>query len=370
MQSEYLIPPGFKDNVSFDAYIEHEYKNNIINYFRSNGFDLVKTPLIEYSNNKNNNSFLITKKKNEINLKIRNDITPQIIRIVSSRLIQKIRPLKLCYYGEVVRKKGTMLRPERQFLQVGAETIGSKSVKADIEIINLAYQSLSMIGINQITIELSSRIFLKKLFNIVNNSVLEKNLIKSIKSKDLNSCYKFLNNDDQKNLLSKIFKCTGKVEKINNNLDSLVIDSKTKEEINNIRSIVSTIKLNKSDQINIDLSEINEKKYHDGIKFTFFAKDIRGEIANGGRYTIKHRKNNETATGFTCFMDTVLRASSFENIAKKVLLSFNTDNKIKNDLIKKGYVLFSIFENSSDLKKDALKFGCNYYLENKIIKEI
>jgi len=41
LQSEYLIPPGFKDNVSFDAYIEHEYKNNIINYFRSNGFDLV-----------------------------------------------------------------------------------------------------------------------------------------------------------------------------------------------------------------------------------------------------------------------------------------------------------------------------------------
>ena len=53
-----------------------------------------------------------------------------------------------------------MLRPERQFLQVGAETIGANKIEADIEIINIAYRSLSMIGIKNITIELSSRIFL------------------------------------------------------------------------------------------------------------------------------------------------------------------------------------------------------------------
>ena len=43
-----------------------------------------------------------------------------------------------------------MLRPERQFLQVGAETIGANKIEADIEIINIAYRSLSMIGIKNI----------------------------------------------------------------------------------------------------------------------------------------------------------------------------------------------------------------------------
>ena len=37
---------------------------------------------------------------------------------------------------------GTILRPERQFQQVGAEIIGSESYKADVEIINLAYETL------------------------------------------------------------------------------------------------------------------------------------------------------------------------------------------------------------------------------------
>ena len=62
---------------------------------------------------------MINSKKKERKLFIRDDITPQIIRIVSSRLKSVKRPVKLCYYGEVIRRKGTMLRPERQFLQVG-----------------------------------------------------------------------------------------------------------------------------------------------------------------------------------------------------------------------------------------------------------
>ena len=74
---------------------------------------------------------------------------------------------------------------------------------------------------------------------------------------------------------------------------------------------------NTNDQITIDFTEIDNKNYHNGIKFTFFAKDVRGEVASGGRYKIKINTIEESAVGFTCFMDTVLRASSFENSKKK-----------------------------------------------------
>ena len=151
--NNFLIPPGFKDEVTFNAYVEHEYKNKIIEYFKVHGFDLVKTPLIEFKNKQNDNNLLIESKKRQDQLKIRNDITPQIIRIASSRLIKRKRPLKLCYYGEVIRKYGSMLRPERQFLQVGAETIGENNIQADLEIISIAYKALSLVGIKNITIE-------------------------------------------------------------------------------------------------------------------------------------------------------------------------------------------------------------------------
>ena len=91
----------------------------------------------------------------------------QVARLASVRLRNKPRPLKLCYYGEVVRKKGSMLRPERQFLQVGAECIGEDSFTADVEILDLAYQSLIAVGIKNISVELSSFEFLLR--NNANN---------------------------------------------------------------------------------------------------------------------------------------------------------------------------------------------------------
>ena len=62
----------------------------------------------------------------------------------------------------------------------------------------------------------------------------------------------------------------------------------------------------------IDLTESNYLDYYTGTKFTFYAKNVRGEVARGGRYISKEDSNLESSTGFTCYMDTVLRASSYK----------------------------------------------------------
>ena len=66
---------------------------------------------------------------------------------------------------------GTILRPERQFQQVGAEIIGSESYKADVEIINLAYQTLKKIGVKNIVIEITAPFFLDSLFKKIRSLV-------------------------------------------------------------------------------------------------------------------------------------------------------------------------------------------------------
>ena len=59
--SEYLLPSGFKDEISEKASLEHKYKNKIINLFQLNGYELVKPPLIEYANLKNINIVFVIK---------------------------------------------------------------------------------------------------------------------------------------------------------------------------------------------------------------------------------------------------------------------------------------------------------------------
>ena len=371
MINKFLVPAGFKDSLNFDASIEHKYKNSIIDYFRDNGFTLIKTPLIEFSNNLDSNTLKLNTNKKKDKLSIRNDITPQIIRIASSRLAKKKRPLKLCYYGEVVRRLGTILRPERQFQQVGAEIIGSESYKADVEIINLAYKTLKNIGVKNIVIEITAPFFLDSLLKIIKDKNLKNQLKKFILLKDINTCLELLNKSHLLNSFKTLYLCSGPIKNKKKYISKLNKIIGFDNEVRRLIKIANLIKTSKNDSLNIDFFDLQKNKnYYKGIKFTFFAKDVRGEIAGGGRYNLKYGNNSETAIGYTCYMDTILRSSSLKNTNKKILISFDTSSKIKQKLINNGYCLFKSFEDQSDIKKEAKKFGIKYYLIKNIVKQI
>ncbi len=370
MDNNFLIPEGFKDHVDFNTNVEHEYKNKIINIFLSNGFDLVKAPLLEFYQNNSDNVFIIDAKKKEPKLFLRDDITPQIIRIASSRFKNKIRPIKLCYYGEVTRKKGSMLRPERQFLQVGSEIIGTNSILADIEIIVLAYNSLKEIGVKNITLELTSKIFLEEIFSQIKDLSSLNRLKLFIKQKDINNSLNLIKDKDHKLLLKWLFNLTGSYKNLNKKINNIKLLGPLKSEIETIKKIAKKINFKNKDQIVIDFTEVDNKNYHDGIKFTFFAKDVRGEVASGGRYKIKRNSTEESAVGFTCFMDSVLRASSFENNKKKILIPFETEDYIRVKLRKKKYIIYSFLGDTSDIRSSAKKNLCTHIYENHKIKKI
>ena len=365
-----LIPEGFKDDVTSQVATEHKFKNIIVNHFQSNGYDLVKTPLIEYFNpNENYNVFQLLSKKKE-KLIIRDDITLQVARLSQTRLYNKNTPLRLCYYGEVIRKKGTMLRPERQFLQIGAECIGVNNFLADVEMMELAYSSLNLVGIKDITIEISSRIFFFIFIKKINNLKLKNEIIRLIKIKNLNEICKLLD-DKKQNYIKDIFSCTGIYSEKINNLDKLSVNESTLKEIQNIKNIIKCFsKNNKKVNIFLDLCEIDEKNYHSGVRFIFFANNIRGEIARGGRYLVNNKNKKISGTGFTCYMDTILRASSLEIIEKKILVPFNTSKiKIKN-LINKKYSVVKHQDASLILKKTAKDQRCQFYLHNNSVQKI
>ena len=365
-----LIPEGFKDDVTSQTATEHQFKNIIVNYFQSNGYDLVKTPLVEfYNQSEGQNVFQILSKKGE-KLNIRDDITLQVARLSQTRLYKKNKPLRLCYYGEVVRKKGSMLRPERQFLQIGAECIGVDSFLADVEMMDLAYSSLNLVGIKDITVEISSRIFYDYFVDNIKKPSLKKEVKRLIKIKNLNEICKLLDFKKQK-YIKDIFSCTGIYSEKKKNLDKLSIDKKTSDEIKNIKNIIKYF-LNSHKKVNVflDLCEIDDKNYHSGVRYIFFAKNVRGEIARGGRYLIDKSNKDNIGTGFTCYMDTILRASSISITEKKILVPFDTSKiKIRN-LIKKKYSIVRYQSNNFISHKITKNQRCQYYLFNNSIKKI
>ena len=314
--------------------------------------------------------FFIIKEKNELkNFILRNDITLQIARLAKARLKFKTRPLKLCYYGEVIRKKGSMLRPERQFLQVGAECIGEQSYLADVEMLDLAYKALNIVGIKNISIDLSSSEFLNLLLKKINQKKNWYKIISFIRRKDIANCLKYIDSslhDYTKLLLS----CSGNLDEKKEILYKLVLDQKTKIAAEELLAIYSRFK-SKYPEVNffLDLSESNYLEYYTGTRFTFYASNVRGEVARGGRYiSKKNNSKSESSTGFTCYMDTIIRASTFTDQISKILIPFDTSEKRKNELIEEGYILETFFDNDNEIKKIALDKQIKFCLvDNEII---
>ena len=68
------------------------------------------------------------------------------------------RPLRLSYGGQILRAKGSQLRPERQFTQAGVELIGvpqGAESRALIEIIDLCMTALANAGVQDVTVDLT-----------------------------------------------------------------------------------------------------------------------------------------------------------------------------------------------------------------------
>jgi ATP phosphoribosyltransferase regulatory subunit len=263
-----------------------------------------------------------------------------------------------------------MLRPERQFLQVGSEIIGSDSILADIEIISLAYKSLKDIGIKNITLELTSKIFLAEVFSKIKDLNSLNKLKTYIKQKDIKNSLALIKHKDDRLLLKCLFNLTGSYRDLDKKIKNIKLLDSLKSEIDIIKEISKKLNFKNNDQIIIDFTEIDNKNYHDGIKFTFFAKHVRGEIASGGRYKIKRNVSEESAVGFTCFMDTVLRASSFENSKKKILIPFETDDDTRIKLRKQKYIIYSYLGDISGIRLSAKNNLCTHIYENNKIKKI
>lgn len=86
---------------------------------------------------------------------LRPDMTPQIARIVATRLGHLPPPFRLAYHGTVLRRRKGRARLARQSTQAGIELIGVEGERADLEVVALAARALRAAGLERFVIELS-----------------------------------------------------------------------------------------------------------------------------------------------------------------------------------------------------------------------
>jgi len=150
--------------------ISNKWKNvefYIHQYLSRAGYNEIRTPIFEntdlFKRSVGENSDVVSKEmyswvdQGGTDLTLKPEYTASVVRSYIQNNLNSISPIsKLYYIGDLFRRERPQKGRYRQFRQFGIEAIGSKYSEQDAEIISIAWNILSELGIQDITLNLNS----------------------------------------------------------------------------------------------------------------------------------------------------------------------------------------------------------------------
>ena len=316
--------------------ISNKWKNvefYIHQYLSRAGYSEIRTPVFEntdlFKRSVGEDSDVVSKEmyswidQGGTDLTLKPEYTASVVRAYIQNNLNSISPIsKLYYIGDLFRRERPQKGRYRQFRQFGIEAIGSKYSEQDAEIISIAWNIISELGIQDITLNLNS----------IGSSETRKKykqvLIEYLKP-----------NFDQLSESSK--------KRFNSN-PLRILDTKNKSEIEILKQVPKiTEYLSKEDEVHFN--EVQQRLDDLNIPFSLDTNLVRGldyytrttfeivssklgaqdALCGGGRYDklIESLGGKSTpAVGF---------AAGFE----RILLAMDNDNELVEKNIKKIYLI-------------------------------
>jgi ATP phosphoribosyltransferase regulatory subunit len=246
---------------------------------------------------------------------LRPDITPQIARIVATRLQDRPAPWRLCYEGTIVRRRRGRARKQRQVLQCGIECIGLKGPEADAEVIEVAVRACEHVGLRDFLVELAQvKIGTEVLDHVPEDARLA--VVETLAAKDATNLEKLLKDAgviaaERKRLLMLCDLYGNR---------SVIADARrrlrnaaAKRALDDLERVVDRLEsAGLGDRVAIDLSDLRRHSYYTGVSMTLLAAGPGEPLGMGGRYDdlLGRYDAPAPATGFAFEVDNVLWALS------------------------------------------------------------
>lgn len=374
-----LLPAGLQDLLPPDAAHEAAVLERLVAAFASFGYERVKPPLMEFEetllsgagNAVAKESFRLMDPVSQRMMALRADITPQVARIAATRLQSEPRPLRLCYGGQVLRVRGGQLRPERQFAQAGVELIGAPEESGDAEVVVMAVSALAAAGVGDLTVDLSlPTLVLTVTEGLEVEDAAAAALRQALDRKDAEAVSQL--SGARSDLFDGLLRAAGPAQRALAALAALALPEEARTAVDGLARVVARIE-RESPGVALTLDPVEHRgfEYQTGISFTVFARGVRGELGRGGRYLADgFGARRETSTGFTLYMDTVLRGVPAPERPARIFLPHGSDPETSRSLRDQGWSTVSDLEAASDPVVEARRLGCSHVLIDGQIQEI
>jgi ATP phosphoribosyltransferase regulatory subunit len=372
-----LLPTGFYDLLPPEAEVEASVTARLMAVLAAHGYERVKPPLVEFEETlfagagaaMASETFRTMDPASHRMVGVRADMTPQVARIAAARLAHRPRPLRLGYAGQVLRVKGSEIRPERQFGQAGAELIGAEGPAADVEVIAVASEALAAVGVPRLSVDVTLPTLVPAIaeaYGIGGERAAA--LRTALDHKDAAAVAEM--SGEAGDVLSRLLAAAGPAAATRAALDRLKLPEQARAERDRLGAVLDGLAgAMPGLTITVDPVENRGFEYHTGISFAFFARvgperGPLGELGRGGRYQAGAPSLPEPATGFTLYTDAILRTLPEAVPRRRLLVPYGADRRQPAALRAEGWITVAALAPAVDWHAEAARLGCGHVLED------
>ena len=307
----WLLPEYIQDMLPDEAWQIEKMRAQFLELMRVHGYQLVAPPMLEYvesllidgSRDVDLRTFKLIDQLSGRTLALRADITPQVARI-DAHLLNRQGLARLCYAGSVLHTQPAGLTRTRELLQIGAELYGHGGLESDLEIQQLMLQSLALLGIENVHLDLGHvGVFRALVSHAGLDRELENELFAALQGKDsatLQTLVQTLDTNLRDALLA--------LPTLYGNCDEVLARARRQlPDHSGIRAALDMLQMACASlqplvaRVGIDLADLRGYHYHSGMVFAAYHAGSHDAIALGGRYDDlgKSFGRARPATGFS-----------------------------------------------------------------------
>lgn len=295
MLSAWLLPEHIADVLPAEARTIEDLRRKLLDRARGYGFELVTPPLLEHLES------LLSGTGRELDLKtfklvdqlsgrtlgLRADTTPQAARI-DAHLLNRDGVTRLCYCGPVLHTRPSGALGSREQLQFGAELFGHAGLEADLEVIELALDSLHDAGIDDLVVDLAdARVLRGVLAGVPLDARGLQATAEALSEKDASTLEALTAGapEEARRGLRALLRLYGGADVLAAAARELPARPLVREALEQLEWLAAHLRRAYPKlRIGFDLSDMSGYAYYSGMRFAVYAAGGSDALARGGRY--------------------------------------------------------------------------------------
>lgn len=307
----WLLPESLADVLPAEARRIEELRRELLDLYRTYGFELVAPPLVEYIDS------LLSGTGSDLDLRtcklvdqltgrtlgVRADMTPQVTRI-DAHLLNRAGVTRLCYCGNVLHARPADLLSSRELLQIGAEIYGHAGFEADLEIIQLVLETVAIAGVRNPRLDLCHSGVVRAILESDPAAVsVSQEIIRLLREKDVPGLGELAQRapgmrEETLKALQLLPNLYGGAEVLKLARRDLPLLPGVAAALDALQVVVDAMP---NVAFSVDLADVGGYGYHSGVKFALYAEGWHDALVSGGRYDDVSRAFGRArpATGFS-----------------------------------------------------------------------